>query len=162
MNRSSLVMPLLALAIGASVLASPLAASAGKKTESCTNTTGYWGTHSKYGPSERDPAWDAVGEDTPFFLSGKTYYQTIVTKARNRPYYMLAINFIGAALNVAHGSLMPDAILAAFLEAEALFQVYTPAYDFDTDPDGVRSRFLDLEYELRIYNHGRVEGSCPA
>lgn len=160
MHRLHLLTPLLALAVAASVLVSPVAASAGK-TESCTNTTGYWGAHSKYGPADADPAWAVIGEDTPFFLSGKTYYQVMVTKARNRPYYMLAINYIAAALNVASGALMPDAILAAFLEAEALFRVYTPSYDFDTDPDGVRARFLDLEYELRMYNHGKVEGSCP-
>jgi len=156
----------LALAAGASVLVLSLAGNAEAKRSStsdtnCTRSNGYWGTHSSFGPSAYDPTWANVGEGTPFFLSGLSYYQVMVITAHQHPYYMLGIQYIAAALNAYQGAEMPPDVLAAFMDATSLFQAYAPTYDFVTDPDGVTVEFEDLENILKLYNRGRIgPGSC--
>ena len=61
---------------------------------------GYWKTHSKYGPASHDITWDSIGEDTKFFLSEKTYYESIWTSPKDgNAYYQLAHQYIAATLN---------------------------------------------------------------
>ncbi len=45
----------------------------------CTLTQGYWKTHSRYGPAPYDSTWAQIGEDTPFYLSGQSYYRVLWT-----------------------------------------------------------------------------------
>ncbi len=96
--------------------------------DGCTRTPGYWKTHSDYGPAPYDDTWAELpdGPDTPFFLSGQTYYEVLWTPKRGNAYYILAFQWIAAQLNVESGASIPDEVLAAWLEAKDLFETYTP------------------------------------
>ena len=73
--------------------------------EGCTLTPGYWKTHSKYGPAPYDATWAEIGEDTPFFASGKTWYDALWTEPKGgEAYYILAHAYIAAALNFKNGA----------------------------------------------------------
>ncbi|MBX7160230.1 MAG: hypothetical protein K1X95_08055 [Acidimicrobiia bacterium] len=120
----------------------------------CVRTRDYWKTHSSHGPGPYDPAWEIVGEDTPFFRSGKTYYQAITTDPRSNAYYLLAGEFIAAKLNVAAGATMPCGVQWAYNMALSFFQCYTPA-------QVARSRTLQqkaqcLANSLSCFNNGRA------
>jgi hypothetical protein len=99
--------------------------------EGCTRTLGYWKTHSKYGPAPYDATWAKIlpaGEDTPFFLSGKTYYEALWTQpAGGLVYWNLAHQYIAAELNVLAEASIPGDVLDAWLAAKAIFETYTPA-----------------------------------
>ena len=59
----------------------------------CTLTSGYWKTHSEFGPAPYNDTWAQLpnGASTTFFLSGKTYYQVLWTPAfMGNSYYILA------------------------------------------------------------------------
>jgi hypothetical protein len=97
--------------------------------EACTLTPGYWKTHSQKGPAPYDEAWQNLGpleEDTPFFLSGKTYYEVLWTSPQGNAYYILAHAYIAAELNILNGASVPPAVQAAFDYATDLFTNYTP------------------------------------
>ena len=92
-----------------------------------TYTWGYWKTHSSYGPAPYDDTWALLGEDTPFFLSGQSYYQVLWTSvAGGNAYYQLAHQYIAAELNVLDGASMRDDAKDAFDEATSLLGTYTP------------------------------------
>jgi hypothetical protein len=96
--------------------------------DGCTRTLGYWKTHSKYGPAPYDATWAEIGEDTAFFLSGKTYYQTMWTNpAGGQVYWSLAHQFIAAELNVLAGASIPGDVLDAWLAAKTIFETKTPS-----------------------------------
>ena len=88
---------------------------------------GYWKTHSKYGPSTYDNTWALIsdGEDTPFFLSGQSYYEVLWAKGGNA-YYTLAKTYIATELNMLNGTSIPPEVLDVFNQATALFEIYTP------------------------------------
>ena len=151
-------------AVGASVIALSLAGSAEARrsasSSDCTQTGSYW-VHHIYS-KHYDATWANVGENTPFFQSGRTYYQMLTDPTRQSPYNELALDYIPAVLNVYKGASMPNDVLVAFMDAEALFTVYAPSYDFVGDPDGVTAEFEELRTVLSLYNRGRIgPGSCP-
>ena len=70
----------------------------------CTLTQGYWKTHSDYGPAPYDATWAAIGEDTSFYLSGKSWYEVLWTPPAGDAYYNLAHQYIGVKSNVLNGA----------------------------------------------------------
>jgi len=74
----------------------------------CTRTYDYWKTHAGHGPGAKDATWDKIipsGADSPFFLSGQTYYQVLQTTAPlGTFYYPLARQYIAAKLNLLKGA----------------------------------------------------------
>jgi hypothetical protein len=127
-------------------------------TGGCTLTPGYWKTHSKYGPAPYDATWAQVGEDTPFFLSGQSYYEVLWTEPKGgNAYYILAHAYIAAELNKLNGAGWPPDVGDAFFGATELFATYTPDQEADMKgPDGaaVRAQFLGYAMILDNYNNG--------
>lgn len=127
--------------------------------EGCTLTPGYWKTHSMYGPAPYDDTWAEIGEDTAFFLSGKTYYQALWTSTGGNPYYILAHAYIAAELNQLNGADFTDA-QAAFTAATALFEAFTPAQAAQLRGDE-RAMWIELAMILDNYNNGYIgPGHC--
>ncbi|NCF65453.1 MAG: hypothetical protein GWP61_05730 [Chloroflexi bacterium] len=124
--------------------------------ENCTLSSGYWSTHSEYGPSLYDATWAQLsnGADTPFFLSGQSYYEVINADPEDNAYYILAQQYIAAELNFLRGA-DPADVQSEFDAAKALFEEYTPA-DIAGLPgyDPLRAQFIDLAYALDQYNMG--------
>jgi hypothetical protein len=122
----------------------------------CTLTQGYWKNHSSNGPAPLDATWNGL-ENEPFFESGKTYHQVLLTPARGNAYYILAYQFIAAKLNGMAGASMSADLQAAFDEAAALFE---GAAD-DTLAESVRARAIELGGLLGAYNEGETgPGHC--
>jgi len=133
-------------------------------TEGCTLTPGYWKTHSEYGPAPYDDTWSQLGNDadTPFFLSGQTYYQVLWSGSDGgNAYYILAKAYIAAQLNFLNGA-DPTAAQAAFNEATVLFQTYTPgAVAALKGRSATRQMFISLTETLDNYNNGYIgPGHC--
>lgn len=121
----------------------------------CTLTQGYWKTHSKYGPAPLDETWALLGEDTAFFLSGKSYFEVLQTPPRGNPYYILAKQFIAAKLNGLAGASLDD-VDQAMTDAEALFESTEPG-----EARAIADRFLRLAVQLTDYNEGETgPGHC--
>ncbi|MDX2136158.1 MAG: SdrD B-like domain-containing protein [Saprospiraceae bacterium] len=127
----------------------------------CTLTQGYWKTHSKYGPAPYDPTWALQGEDTPFFLSGKTWYEVLWTPpSGGNGYYILAHQYIAARLNFLNGASSTQQVTAAFNAATTLFNTYTPA-QWSGLPKSVKDQFISLASTLDQYNNGIIgPGHC--
>jgi hypothetical protein len=125
----------------------------------CTLTPGYWKTHSKYGPAPYDSTWALLGEDTPFFLSGQTYYQVLWTpSAGGNAYYILARAYIAAKLNILNGASSTPAVDAAITWAESFFNTYTPSASLSKS---VRASALSYASLLDQYNNGYIgPGHC--
>jgi hypothetical protein len=132
--------------------------------EGCTLTLGYWKTHSKYGPAPYDATWAEIGEDTLFFLSGKTYYEVLWTAPAGNAYYILAPQYVAAMLNMLNGASVPSEVQAAFDEATVLFETYTPAQIAALKGKAgneLRSQFIRLAELLDKYNNGQIgPGHC--
>ena len=131
----------------------------------CTLTPGYWKTHSRRGPAPYDDTWMKLGpaqEATPFFLSGKTYYQALWTPPAGNAYYILAHAYIATTLNGLNGASMPAEVQAAWNEATTLFQTWTPAQiAAQKGNQQPRKRFLELAGLLDMYNNGLIgPGHC--
>jgi hypothetical protein len=130
----------------------------------CTLTIGYWKTHSKYGPAPYDDTWAELGEDTPFFLSGKTYYQVLWTPPAGNAYYILAPQYVAAKLNMLNGASVPSEVQEAFDAATVLFQTYTPgevAALKGKAGNEDRAQFIRLAELLDKYNNGLLgPGHC--
>ncbi|NPV67354.1 MAG: hypothetical protein HPY64_09450 [Anaerolineae bacterium] len=128
----------------------------------CTLTPGYWKTHSIYGPARwPDDAWyllSAFGPDTPFFSSGKTWYQVLWTPpSGGNAYYILAHAYIAAKLNVLNGA-DPSAISGTLAHAESLLSRFTPS---DRLSRQTRSDFISTAGVLDRYNNGLIgPGHC--
>jgi hypothetical protein len=133
-------------------------------TGGCTLTPGYWKTHSEYGPAPYDSTWGmlASGADTPFFLSGQTYYEVLWNgSGGGNAYYILTKAYIAAELNFLNGA-DPTAAQTAFNEATVLFQTYTPdAVAGLKGKSPVRQKFISLAETLDNYNNGYIgPGHC--
>jgi hypothetical protein len=133
-------------------------------TGGCTLTPGYWKTHSEYGPAPYDYTWSqlAGGANTPFFLSGQTYYEVLWNgSVGGNAYYILAQAYIAAEMNFLNGA-DPTAAQTAFNEATVLFQTYTPdeiAALKGRSP--LRREFIHLAEILDNYNNGLIgPGHC--
>lgn len=130
----------------------------------CTHSFGYWKTHSAYGPAPYDSTWALLGEDSTFFLSGKSNYQVLWTPpSHGNAYYMLAHVYIAAHLNFLNGA-DPTAILGSFNDATALFSVYTPdEIEALRGNDSLRQQFISLKNIIGEYNEGIIgPGSCDS
>jgi hypothetical protein len=129
----------------------------------CSLTPGYWKTHSIYGPAPYDDTWALIGEDTPFFLSGQSYYEVLWTAPQGNAYYILAHAYIAAELNELNGADFTDA-QAAFDAATALFETYTPedvAGMKGPSGNALRAQFIELAQILDDYNNGLIgPGHC--
>lgn len=130
----------------------------------CTYTAGYWANHTKYSAAKRDAGWDNLsdGEDTRFFLSGKTYLQVLKTAPRGNAYYILAKQYVAAKLNVLNGASAPDEVKGALAKSKALFEKYTPAQIAAMRSNNpVRKKFIYYAYILDQYNNGKTgPGHC--
>jgi len=129
----------------------------------CTLTQGYWKTHSELGPAPYDPAWGNLGtleEQTPFFLSGNTWYDVFWTAPAGNVYYNLAHQYMAAKLNILDGASTTPAVDASITVAETLFGTTTPAQTAKIkNPD--RQVWVALASILDQYNNGYIgPGHC--
>ena len=120
----------------------------------CVRTQGYWKNHSKYGPSPYDDTWEEIGEDTPFYESGQSYYQVLWTNPNGNAYYQLAHQFIAAQLNIKAGA-SQGPISAEMARAMEIFNAYTPAQIGELKGnDPLRKEMLEIGETLDRYNNG--------
>jgi hypothetical protein len=135
-----------------------------EEDEGCTLTIGYWKTHSEKGPAPYDDTWAELpnGADTPFFLSGQTWYEVFETAPGGNAYYQLAHQYMGAKLNILNGASTTPAVVAAIADAEVLFNTYTPAQvGAWKGTQGARAQFISLAGTLGHYNEGLIgPGHC--
>jgi len=128
----------------------------------CTLTPGYWKTHSSYGPAPYDDTWALIGEDTPFFYSGQSYYAVLWTNpAGGNAYYILAHAYIAAELNKLNGANF-SAAKEAFDAATALFNDPGNTPDYVAGLKGKkRAEWINLAVTLDEYNNGLIgPGHC--
>jgi len=130
----------------------------------CTLTPGYWKTHSEYGPAPYEHAWAKLpnGADTPFFISGMTWYHVFWTEAAGgNAYYVLAHQYMAAKLSVMAGA-DPSAVSTALSGSAALFNTYTPAQvGALRGGDSIRQAFLAYAETLSAFNEGLIgPGYC--
>lgn len=124
----------------------------------CTLTQGYWKTHSRYGPAPYDDTWAQIGEDTPFFLSGQSWYQVLWTSPAGNAYYNLAHQYIAARLNILNGAASTAEVDAAITWATDFFTNHSPS---DTLPKQLRQQVLQKANLLDQYNNGLIgPGHC--
>lgn len=127
----------------------------------CTLTQGYWKTHSRLGPAPYDPAWRNIGsaeEQTTFFLSGMSWYSVFNTSPRGNVYYILAVQYMAAKLNVLNGAATTPAVSTAITAAETFFNTYTPTATLSSS---VRNAAIANATLLDNYNNGRIgPGHC--
>jgi hypothetical protein len=134
----------------------------------CTYSFGYWKTHNDafHGGAKPDPTWQLIGasaENTIFFLSGQTYFETLWTNpSGGNGYYILNHQYIAAKLNGLNGATMPSAVQTAFNSATSLFNTYTPAQiGALKGGDSLRQQFITLGGILEGFNTGATgPGHC--
>jgi hypothetical protein len=122
--------------------------------EGCTLTQGYWKTHSEFGPAPYDDTWAllADGASTPFFDSGKTYYEILWTAPKKGDAYLiLAHQYIAAELNMLNGASVPANVQTAF----------DAATDYFNGDSATRAQILGWASILDQYNNGAFgPGHC--
>jgi hypothetical protein len=120
----------------------------------CTLTQGYWKTHSDRGPAPYDNTWALLGglaEDTPFFGSGKTWYQVFWTAPQGNPYYILAHQYMAAELNILNGAIPTPAVATAINSAETLLTGLNPNTNFTK---AQKASMVNLAGILGSFNEG--------
>ncbi|GAP12518.1 hypothetical protein LARV_00254 [Longilinea arvoryzae] len=119
----------------------------------CSLTPGYWKTHSSYGPAPYDGTWAQVGENTPFYLSGKSWYDVLWTTPQGgNAYYILAHAYIAAHLNQLNGADV-SAVASQLAWAEGFFTT--------TLSKSTRTYVLSVASILDNYNNGLIgPGHC--
>jgi hypothetical protein len=126
--------------------------------EGCTLTQGYWRTHSQYGPAPYDPTWAAVGENTPFFSSGETWYSALWVSPEGDAYYILAQQYIASVLNVNNGASTTPEVDEAMAAALDWFINHNPGVPASS-ADGQDA--VALSVILDDYNNGLIgPGHC--
>ncbi|MHC4942532.1 MAG: DNRLRE domain-containing protein [Planctomycetota bacterium] len=124
-------------------------------------THGYWKTHSEHGPAPYDSTWAELpdGADTPFFSSGKSYYEVLWTPPKKgNAYYILARQFIAAQLNMLNGAYMPPKVVHVWNKAFKLFSHFTPEMiDKHKKNKKVRKILIKAAKILRKYNKGKFQ-----
>jgi hypothetical protein len=117
----------------------------------CTLTQGYWKTHSSHGPAPYDSTWALLpqGADTPFFLSGKSWYEAFWTPPAGNPYWNLAHQYMAAVLNGLNGA-DQSAIESQLAAATTLLETYAPGDVTSRQRKG----FLSLASAFDAYNNG--------
>ena len=96
---------------------------------------------------------------TPFFLSGKTWYQVFWTPPAGNAYYNLAHQYMAAFLNTLAGASVPVEVQQALDAAKALFEAQGAG---DTTLSA-SERKMALQYAsiLDQYNNGLIgPGHC--
>ncbi len=131
--------------------------------EGCTYTLGYWKTHSDRGPAPYDNSWKLVGaleEDTPFFNSGKTWYQVFWTAPAGNKFYILAHQYMAAKINILNGASSTAAVDAAISGAESLFGGLSAGST--TLNNAQKTQATTWATTLDNYNNGLIgPGHCP-
>jgi hypothetical protein len=128
------------------------------KGNGCTLTPGYWKTHSIYGPAPYDPTWALIGENTPFFSSGQSWYQVLWTAPKGNPYYQLSFHYIAARLNLLAGASSTPTVNDALASATAFFATTAPSAKLSKDK---RADVLSWAETLALYNEGDLgPGHC--
>ena len=128
-------------------------------TGGCTLSPGYWKTHSEYGPAPYDDTWSMLtgAANTPFFLSGQTYYEVLWTNPKGNPYYILAHQWIAVTLNNLNGA-DTSAVTAAMGQADVFFYSVAPGDHFTKVE---RQQMLAIAEILDDYNNGYIgPGRC--
>jgi hypothetical protein len=128
----------------------------------CTKTLGYWKTHSVYGPAPYDNTWaqigSGVGEDTPFFSSGQSYYEVMWTNPKKNAYYILAKQYVAATLNILNGA---DWLAIYGAMGDADFYLYNNGPD-DPLTKEERQQIITIAQIIDNYNNGLIgPGACP-
>lgn len=131
----------------------------------CTRVPIYWQRHTQYGPESRDSYWNLIqpsGENSQFYLSGKSYYQVLMQSPWLNDYYTLARQYIGAKLNMLVGASIPVEEQNAYNNATVLFNTYTPAQVAGMNYwNPIRMQFRLYAFKLLRYNWGIVgPGRC--
>lgn len=130
----------------------------------CTLTQGYWKTHSVKGPAAHpDDTWNLVGplaEDSPFYLSGKSWYQVFWTSPQGNAYYTLAHQFMAATLNQLNGASAPADVLAALADAQAFFAANVPVPPSGKYKGKDALQLNAMAQLLDAYNNGVGPGHC--
>jgi hypothetical protein len=123
-------------------------------SDGCTLTPGYWKTHSEQGPAPYDSTWARLpaGAATPFFISGQSYLQTLLTAPRGNVYYILAHAYAAAHLNLLAGAGFTTA-QSSFDAATELLRTTSPAQAAALGATQ-RSRWTLLASTLDAYNNG--------
>jgi len=134
--------------------------------EGCTLTPGYWKTHNESFPggAPADDTWLLIlpsAEDSPFFLSGQTYYEVLWTAPKGNVYYNLSFHYIAAELNMLNGA-DGSSIQTEFDTATDLFETYTPTeIGALKGNNALRQQFISLAGTLGSYNEGLIgPGHC--
>jgi len=155
---------------------------ADETSQGCTYSSGYWKTHSIYGPSvKRDDSWDVIidwwgagdeesGEDVSFY--GKSYelydpmswHDVLLAKPKKKNVYIiLAQQFVAAELNVhkLDDGADQSVLGTALWEAEKYLTDYDPDINWASFPDILRDDFIRLADILDRFNNGVIgPGSC--
>ena len=132
----------------------------------CTLTQGYWKTHSKYGPAgPANATWNLIlpsGPDTTFFLSNQTWIQVFNTSPGGNAYYILAVQYMAAKLNMLSGASSTSAVNSALAWATNFFNTYTPAQiGALKGNDPLRQAAIGAGGTLDSYNSGAIgPGHC--
>jgi hypothetical protein len=130
----------------------------------CTLTQGYWKTHSERGPAPYDDTWAllANGANTPFFLSGQSWYGVFQTPPAGNVYYQLAHQYMAAVLNKLNGASSTGPVDAAITSAAGFFNTLTPAQAGALSKQSpVRQSALTWAGVLGSYNEGATgPGHC--
>ena len=128
----------------------------------CAHGQGYWKTHSSKGPAKYDETWAILGEDTPFYKSGLTFYAQMQEAPKGgNAYVILAAQFIAARLNMLSGAASPGGSTLGAIDT--FFKTYTPAeIGAMKGNDAVRKQALDWASALDDYNSGKLNVSACA
>lgn len=136
----------------------------GQICDGCTLTPGYWMTHSHAGGAPYDETWDllANGENTIFFMSGKSYIEVLSTSPGGNAYFILTFAYIATELNFLNNAGSTPEVDAAFDAATLLLQTYTPAQIAALRGNHpIRKQFVNIAKILDDYNNGLTgPGHC--
>lgn len=123
----------------------------------CSLTPGYWKTHSSFGPAPYDSTWALIGENTSFYLSGKSWYQALWTTPQGNAYYILAHAYIAARLNQLNGADV-SVISTQIANATFFFENITPSSPLSK---AARQQVLAWATIIDNYNNGLIgPGHC--
>jgi len=133
-------------------------------TNGCTLTQGYWKTHNNSfkGGAPADDAWynlGLLGENTPFFNSGKTWFQIFwMPPSGGNAYLQLAHQYMAAKLNILNGAYAPTQVQNAISWAESFFPGKTPATSLTNTQKNQARYYASV---LAQYNEGLIgPGHC--
>jgi hypothetical protein len=129
---------------------------------SCTLTQGYWKTHNDLfkGGAASDETWELLssGEETIFFLSGKSWFEVFNTAPKGNAYYNLAHQYMAAYLNTLTGASVTSEVQDALDDAETFFSANAPTA---TISKTVKAQLTSLAGTLGAYNEGEIgPGHC--